>query len=304
MAVTCHLVREKVYLLSWVCHRNSYGYQVDTLIEDAGKRCTLSYGCVRKNSLNLMITNDSDGEVYPVTSVLATSNGLVELMKFNHPEWTALFEHHKIHPINGTYVFGFVIDFNPLTVLTAGSQRVIDQMLQLWETKLLSDVTFDVQSKTIAAHSQIIASGSPILAAMFQNNFREANDRVAVIKDVTPEVFEKLLRFIYTGNAGVDTQNVCKLFVAADMYGVDLLIEECELYMSRHLTTENACEYLVLAHLHHVPKLYESTLDFMSKNPQDICTRCDWLDIIKKYPLLSFEAMKRISMGCTSSSGQ
>ena len=162
----------------------------------------------------------------------------------------------------------------------------------------MSDVTFEFQSKTIAAHSQIIASGSPILAAMFQSDFKEAKDRVAVIKDVKPEVLEKLLRFIYTGNAAMDEGTVRDLLVAADIYGVDLLKEECGLYMSQHLSAANACKYLVLAHLHHVPRLNESTLSFIAANPQEICTRNDWLDVIKMYPQLSFEAVKRIAIQC------
>jgi hypothetical protein len=142
----------------------------------------------------------------------------------------------------------------------------------------------------------ILASGSPVLAAMFENDFEEKQKRIANITDIKANIFENLLQHIYTGEVALETEveDVAELLIAADKYAVETLKEECALYLSNDLKVENAARYLVLAHLHNSTVLHESTLQFMSKNAKAICARKDWMDIIKNYPELSFEATQRM----------
>jgi hypothetical protein len=143
----------------------------------------------------------------------------------------------------------------------------------------------------------IVSSGSPVFCAMFQNDFKEKLERTVEIQDIRPNVFEHLLRYIYTGDADLDNVNVARLLTASDKYGMDSLKEECALRLSQDLNVENAVRNLVLAHFHNSPTLHQSTLDFMSKNAKFICGRADWLELIKNYPDLSFVAMQMMVMG-------
>jgi hypothetical protein len=171
-----------------------------------------------------------------------------------------------------------------------GSQHVLDHLLNLWNTKTLSDVTFNCQGKSIKAHTLILASGSPILAAMFQHNSRENQQKVVAIKDTNLEVFEELLCYIYTGNFNSGRNvDVAELLIAADTYAVETLKEECALILSRKLKVGNAARYLVLSYDHHSPKLYEASIDFITKNAKAVCSRKDWMTIIKNYPEICFQ---------------
>jgi speckle-type POZ protein len=138
----------------------------------------------------------------------------------------------------------------------------------------------------------ILASGSPVLAAMFENDFEEKRKRIANITDIRSNIFENLLRYIYTGEVALETEveDVTELLIAAEKYAVETLKEECALYLSRDLKVENAARYLVLAHLHNSTMLHEATLQFMSENAKAVCARKDWMDIIKNYPELCFQA--------------
>ncbi|XP_046450190.1 speckle-type POZ protein-like [Daphnia pulex] len=193
--------------------------------------------------------------------------------------------------------FDIFIDFTPDSVISVkkGSRHVLDHLLNLWNTKTLSDVTFNCKNKNIKAHTLILASGSPVLAAMFQHNFRENQEKVVEIKDINPEVFEELLCYIYNGNFNSGRNvDAAELLVAADKYAVEALKEECALVLSRELKVENAAQYLVLAHLHDSPKLHEASLDFISKNAKAICSSKDWMEITKNYPELCFQATQLI----------
>lgn len=179
--------------------------------------------------------------------------------------------------------------------LRKGSQHVLDHLLNLWNTKTLSDVTFKCKNSNIKAHTLILASGSPVLAAMFQHNFKESQEKIVLIKDTNPIVFEELLCYIYTGNFNSGRNvDVSELFVAADKYAVESLKEVCALILSRRLMVANVARYLVLSHLHNSPKLHEASLDFISKNAKAVCSRKDWMEIIKGYPELCFQATQLI----------
>ncbi len=177
------------------------------------------------------------------------------------------------------------------------SKYVLEHLSNLWTNKTLADVTFKCKERTIKAHTLIVASGSPVMAAMFQNNFKENRERVVEINEIAANVFEDLLRYIYTGETDFRNTEVDKLLVAADMYGIDSLKEECASHLSKNLTIENVIGILVLAHLHNSQGLYEAALNFMSKNAKAVCSRKDWMVVIKKYPELSFAAMQLMVLG-------
>ena len=193
--------------------------------------------------------------------------------------------------------FDILIDLKPDCVVSVkkGSKHVLEHLAKLWENKTLSDVTFNCGEKLIKAHTLILASGSPVLAAMFQNDFKENRERMVVIKEFESIVFENFLRYIYVGECdllqkGGGRNDVANLFVAADKYAVDSLKEECEIHLSQILAVENVAQYLVLAHLHNGHKLRKTALDFMSKNAKAVCSRKDWMKIIKTHPELCFQA--------------
>ncbi len=235
--------------------------------------------------------------------VEVSKNGVKQKMTINQSNWTAswnektctyCYSHSQCQycGVNHSGIgFEILIDFTPGS-LKKGSQHVLDHLLNLWKTKTLADVEFQCDGKSIKAHTLILASGSPVLAAMFENDFKEKQKRVANITDIKANIFENLLQYIYTGEVALETEvkDVADLLVAAEKYAVETLKEECALYLSLDLKVENAARYLVLAHLHNSTVLHEATLQFMSENSKAVCSRKDWMDIIKNYPELCFQA--------------
>ena len=127
---------------------------------------------------------------------------------------------------------------------------------------------------------------------MFQQDFVEKKTGIVEIKDTKPEVFRQLLQYLYTGKASLIEKDgmAHDLLVAADKYAVETLKEECAEILVKNLKIENALRTLIIAHLHSSSKLHEATLSFMSKHGKAICSRSDWMDLIKTYPELCFQA--------------
>lgn len=127
----------------------------------------------------------------------------------------------KAKPTDAGLCFEIVIDLAPVGFLQKLShQPVIDHLLNLWKTKTLADVEFQCHGKSIKAHTLILASGSPVMAAMFENELKEKEERVINISEIKPNIFENLLEYIYTGDAAVENEveDVAELLVAADRY--------------------------------------------------------------------------------------
>lgn len=318
-------IREGLFRIPWSVQNvsSTKSIQVEvTNLNEFFKSCKLTYSFEGRQTVLEMditpsrITNSPDALKKMI--VMASKDGLQEKMSFNEFKWRTLWYNENATPsvvcaycgsggyysgkkIPKTY-FEILIDCTPDGLLSVkkGAKHVLDHLKKLWENKIQSDVTFKCEKKLIKAHTLVLGSGSPVLAAMFQNDFKENRERMVEIKDIRPTIFEDLLRFMYTGeamaleNGDQDGCEIADLLIAADKYAVDSLKDECEICLSRIITAENATRYLVFSHVHNSSKLLESTMDFIAKNAKAICSGQDWMDIIRKYPELCFQATQRL----------
>ena len=304
MAVV-HKVNERLFLITWTNAVYANEGKVEVKLNGVVQLCNFSYSVVINPTtglyeLNLkveiVLAQDKSSSFTPLKeiAVLAIKDGVQNNMTLEDSKWTTTFSR-----VQRCCQLPLIIDF----LLDIGSEssimtkmNVINHINHLWNTKLLTDVTFKCQDIAFKVHSQIVASASPVLAAMFtfpdSKEDETAEGKTFEIKETIPEVFEQMLRFIYTGDVDFELADPADLFVAADKYAVDSLKKLCAKFLSENLTYENASCYLVLAHLHSSPELYQSTLGFISENAKAVCSQENWFKIIKNYPELCFAAMQ------------
>jgi speckle-type POZ protein len=108
-----------------------------------------------------------------------------------------------------------------------------------------TDVIFKVRGREFPAHKSILFARSEGLAAMFQHPSKEQANQIE-IEDIKPEVFQELLRFIYTGRVSTATMETMAtgLLIAADKYELDELKTECVNYMFLHMSPDNFLLFL------------------------------------------------------------
>nr|CAB3480396.1 unnamed protein product [Digitaria exilis] len=97
--------------------------------------------------------------------------------------------------------------------------------------------------------------------------------RVVTIKDVEPDIFKALLRFVDTGSMhgmgddldGDDYKDmIWHLIAAADKYAIDRLKLMCQSILSKNLSVENVATTLALADQHNCDKLKEVCIEFIT----------------------------------------
>jgi speckle-type POZ protein len=164
-----------------------------------------------------------------------------------------------------------------------------------------SDVKLNVEGIDIMAHKSILSSRSPVFAAMFEHQMKESTENVVKIVDMSTEVANELLHFIYSGKVD-NLKKVAKdLLAAADKYQLPQLVEMCEEHLMANLTTDTAPQVLVLSHLHKALKLKTVVVEFIIANRKDVMKSDNW-QLIKQQPDLMEELFKALSNFCDKNS--
>ncbi len=111
----------------------------------------------------------------------------------------------------------------------------------------LSDVTFNIRGHKFAAqHKIILAMRSPVFGAMFQHPTKEVQTGEVEVEDVDPDVFQEVLRYLYTGLTRSTAMDVMApgLLAAADKYLLDHLKTHCETHLIRQMSVKNCLDLL------------------------------------------------------------
>ena len=95
--------------------------------------------------------------------------------------------------------------FNDLVKISSDYQ-------ELFQSGKWSDVTLVVGDTELKAHKLILSARSPVFAALFV----EMQESKVTITDVSADVLQEVLRYIYTGKVEALKDNADKLLAAAD----------------------------------------------------------------------------------------
>ncbi|CAH2072881.1 unnamed protein product [Thlaspi arvense] len=137
----------------------------------------------------------------------------------------------------------------------------------------LSDVTFLIDGKHFYAHKICLVASSDIFRAMFDGVYKERNAQNVEIPNISWEVFELMMRFIYTGSVEMDKHLAQDLLVAADQYLLEGLKRLCEYTIAQDIRVDN------------IPFMYDLVDTFNASALRRACT----LFVLEHYTKLTSE---------------
>ncbi|CAN1246848.1 ARM REPEAT PROTEIN INTERACTING WITH ABF2 [Linum grandiflorum] len=130
----------------------------------------------------------------------------------------------------------------------------------------LSDVTFLIEGKRFYAHRICLLASSDTFRAMFDGGYKEKEAKDVVIPNIRWEVFELMMRFIYTGSVDISINVAHELLVAADQYFLDGLKRLCEYTIAQDISIENISRMYELSESFCAMTLREACILFMFQN--------------------------------------
>lgn len=166
---------------------------------------------------------------------------------------------------------------------------------ELLSSGKLSDVKFLLGGEVLRAHKAILAVRSPVFAAMFEHDMQESKENAVKIVDIRVDVFEEMLRFIYTGSVEQLEQRSKDLLIAAEKYALEGLKTLCEEHLGMKLTVDSAAETLQLADMYNADKLKQQTISFISNNLKEMKST-DWKSLITTHPDVAAEMIAKMAI--------
>ena len=158
-----------------------------------------------------------------------------------------------------------------------------------------SDVTLSAGNKDLLAHKVILAARSPVFAAMFEHEMKEREQSRVDIADVTYEVLEEMLLYMYTGKSPNIDNMAGELLVASDKYDMPELKEMCVQVLNSTLTVANAVDLLVLADTYGAKHLKMKAIHVIVARSKDVILTPAWKRLSSTHPHLIAEAFETIS---------
>ncbi|XP_066559811.1 kelch-like protein 3 [Amia ocellicauda] len=156
-------------------------------------------------------------------------------------------------------------------------EYVTQGLKQLLDAEQLCDVTLVVEGRRFMCHRALLAAVSPYFRAMFTSPLVESRLTEIRLEEVTPQVMETVIRFVYSGEAGLSLDTAEDLFVAANRLQVLPLQDLCSRFLFEHLSVENCLGMYSLARSHHDPLLLRASLRLVAQHFPRVSRQRDFL---------------------------
>ncbi|XP_057324127.1 speckle-type POZ protein-like [Microplitis mediator] len=176
----------------------------------------------------------------------------------------------------------------------SSKSQMVDDIKELYNSKANSDVTVVVGDKEFQAHKLIMMARSPVFSAMFTHEMVEKKSKQVSITDITPEIFEKVLEYIYTDEV-TDLDDVAyDLLPVADKYQLLSLKNMCEHSLCSTLNSRNAVKRIILADCYRAGQLLNYVTECIVADTSNIMRADDFDELEKSCPSLGFQLLRKI----------
>lgn len=165
----------------------------------------------------------------------------------------------------------------------------------LVDDEKFGDVTIQIDGQRFLAYKGILSARSAVFAAMFEHPMQESEENSVTISDIEPEVFEELLRYIYTDELTCLETMAPRLYQVADKYAIATLKCVCRNYILKQISYETVADTLVLADMHGDQEMKKHAFRFIGGGEVAKVTKsAGWKKMTRTHPYLVDEAFEAL----------
>lgn len=178
---------------------------------------------------------------------------------------------------------------------TTATKTVVNQISEMYFQQNNCDVHFCfVQQLRVGGHKSILASRSPVFAAMFEDQMM--TDLVE-IQDIELDIFKELLYFIYSGrfSGPLNKEKVFLLINAAKKFKISGLEIECAEFLFKSMSMSDVIKGLIWSHQQSNDLFKKTALLLIERDGgKKICQLQEWEDLTKNHPDLCLLATRHM----------
>jgi hypothetical protein len=159
-------------------------------------------------------------------------------------------------------------------------QTVLERNRHMFNNPFMSDIAFSCEGsdKKFVAHKHVLATSSAVFYPMFYGELAEKNP-VVHLSDTDEESLEEFLRFLYTDECNLTTDNAVFVLYLAKKYIVPSLAQKCFEYFDANFAAENVFILLQQEIQFDENKLEEKCWDFIDLNTSEAVASDGFCDI-------------------------
>ena len=122
---------------------------------------------------------------------------------------------------------------------------ILERNRHMFNNPDMSDINFTCEGsdKAFYAHKYVLGTSSTVFHAMFYGELA-VKDSTVHLSDTNEESLKQFLRFLYTEECTLTTDNVLMILYLAKKYILPSLTEKCVHFLARNLNTENVLDIL------------------------------------------------------------
>ncbi|XP_041361281.1 BTB/POZ domain-containing protein 6-like [Gigantopelta aegis] len=149
-------------------------------------------------------------------------------------------------------------------------KALVECHMYMWTNHIACDVIFVVgtEKEIIPAHKYILITRSSVFEAMFTGPF--STTREIILSDTDAVVFKDILKFLYSDEIDVSSENVTAILILAEHYSLHNLEDMCFQFLESHLSTQTACTAMETGHAYERSGLWEIAVDYIEMHASEV----------------------------------
>jgi len=139
----------------------------------------------------------------------------------------------------------------------------------LYTSGVIGDCILKVAGRDFNVPKSLLMASSKVFTRMFTSHTKEARANTLKIEGISPEILEKFTKYLHVGKLEEQDQSIEELFIFADRYIVDNLINACIKRMVETFGKENIARRLKLALTYNNAELKNHALFYLTNYGAD-----------------------------------
>ena len=144
--------------------------------------------------------------------------------------------------------------------------ELLHKLNELRETNILCDTTVRAQGQDFPAHKCVLSAASPYFRAKFTSQLKENESNLVELREEKSTTISDVLKFIYTGEASIDSSNAQDLLMIADYLIIPSLKSKASVFLESSLNASNCLALESLAFRYNCESLKQAAVTYEFEN--------------------------------------
>ncbi|XP_003971629.1 kelch-like protein 29 [Takifugu rubripes] len=164
-------------------------------------------------------------------------------------------------------------------------KEMLKELNQQRRAKEFTDLKIIVEGKEFEVHQNVLASCSLYFKDLVKRSSGEKRSGEALelnMSNITADVLEQLLEFVYTGSLVIDSANAKTLLEAANKFQFNTFCKVCVSFLEKQLTAANCLGVLAMAEAMSCTELHNMAKAFALQNFPEVAGQEEILNVSKE----------------------